>query len=128
MAPARSDEAAQGSVGTGSNQALVEPAKYASNRVTRWTHDTAAPVRVTMALLPFSQPGVPSRRDHTELLHSIDNLFGDAVASTTTGSGSGHNDSSDERSSIEEMLRGIGGRFDRAQSSSGGSSATAGRQ
>ncbi|KAI1456019.1 hypothetical protein F4805DRAFT_248773 [Annulohypoxylon moriforme] len=130
MAPVRSDEANQGSVGVGSSRSSVEPAGYASDRVARSMGYANMPVN---ALLPL---GAPTRRNHTELLGSIDNLLGGqyhggalaAAAPETAGSASVYSPANGRRPSVENALTGVGSRFDGPNSSSQGSSGSAERQ
>ncbi|KAI0892398.1 hypothetical protein F4806DRAFT_500083 [Annulohypoxylon nitens] len=141
MAPAQSREQStethQGSVGSGSNSQLVEPAEYASYRVARFVGDADAPVNATLAMRALSQSGAPSRSGYAQLLSSIDNLFGgqhqggatapqtpEATGSIPMGSSPGNG----QHLSGETAPRGVGSRSGNIRSTSAGSSATAGRQ
>ncbi|XDG05398.1 hypothetical protein ABKA04_005013 [Annulohypoxylon sp. FPYF3050] len=137
MASGQSKEAQQGSVRRGSNSQSVEPAGYASYRVARFFGDADASISATLAERAFSQSGAPSQRNHTQLLSSIDNLFGGqhqgggsaatasaAAVSIPMGSSPGNG----QQLSGETTPRGVGSQSGNVRSTSAGSSATAGRQ
>ncbi|KAI0886820.1 uncharacterized protein GGS22DRAFT_118155 [Annulohypoxylon maeteangense] len=135
MAPARSDQATQGSVGVASSRPQAEPNESTETRVVSSVCGVDMPVNVTLALLP-SQSSEPAPRDHTELLSSIDNLFGQrhdhgsvaTAPAATRSSSTSSRPTNGRRPSLENALRGVGTRFDGAQPSSVGSSASMGRQ
>ncbi|KAI2471554.1 hypothetical protein F4781DRAFT_102133 [Annulohypoxylon bovei var. microspora] len=136
MVPTRSNEAIQGSVEAESSPQLAEPAGYANTRVACSNRDAARPVNVTLASLAFSHSGASPRRDHTELLSSIDNLFGEqhhtnesaTEAPKATRAVVAHKALASGRLSPETALRGVGSRFDGTRSTAEGSSAGTGRQ
>ncbi|KAI1399001.1 hypothetical protein F4819DRAFT_488995 [Hypoxylon fuscum] len=76
MTTPRSNEAVQGSSKAGPELSLPEVPGHTNARVLRYIQNTSEPVNVTLALAPPSQLSIPRQRSHTELLGSIDRLFG----------------------------------------------------
>ncbi|KAI1139158.1 hypothetical protein F5Y05DRAFT_412258 [Hypoxylon sp. FL0543] len=128
MATIRSDEAVHGSVGARHEPRPAVTPNRAGVQATAYTQDPTVPVNVVLALPSTLQPAA-RRRDHRELLDSIDNLFGGqrhpagssaaaATATTTTTTGMGVVRSGS--ASMDVALRGVGARFGVTQSTSAG--------
>ncbi|KAI1377969.1 hypothetical protein F4677DRAFT_31695 [Hypoxylon crocopeplum] len=130
MATDRSNAAVQGSAGTESDlRPSVNPAS-ANTGVVDYANDPTAPVNVTLALMPSSQSDVLRRRDHTELLGSIDNLFGRqhqpngsaaaaAAAAAATSAVDRREDANRHSVGLPDSLRGVGAQFDGSGSGPG---------
>ncbi|KAI0886818.1 uncharacterized protein GGS22DRAFT_186891 [Annulohypoxylon maeteangense] len=107
MASPRSDEAVNGSVGSGSDSKHAPDPSYAIAQVDRYCQDTTMPVN-TLGLAYSSQAGLSRKRDHSSILDSVGNLphgqqpaNGAAIAAPASG-----------------MLRGVGAQFDNPSTAS----------
>lgn len=107
---------------------------YASNSAAQITRNATASTNITLLSLQSSQSGVPPQKDYTRLFSSVDKLFGGqyhnhgsvATASTTFWPASMSGSPSNGRqTSVESILKGVGGHFGDVQSTS---SATGKRQ
>ncbi|KAI1080405.1 hypothetical protein F5B20DRAFT_111941 [Whalleya microplaca] len=119
MASARSDEAEQGSSGAVTNNPAPSPG-LAQARVQGFLQDVSTSVNAMISVQESPQPGVGRRRDHSELLRSLDTVLasqnqGGAASPAqpasigTTFVADGVNQ---QRSvNIAHTIRGVGARF-----------------
>ncbi|KAI2471553.1 hypothetical protein F4781DRAFT_429242 [Annulohypoxylon bovei var. microspora] len=113
MALTRSDEAAQGSVGSRSDSKPPPNPSYANDRVHHYNQDTIVPVNVHVGLTSPPQPGSSNQRNHSGLCDLIDNILGDQKRSSNpTGVVPASPVSGTVPTKTCNTLRGVGTHFD----------------